>query len=1015
MPERITKLQPTRTISLRGFDSLGASAALHSVSDTGFTVSGSFRDPADFAVLMLWDADNFYEHPRLKYLPNTDFNGMVLTFDVAYWNLMPLNCTKYATIDWPYLDAITEGEGRHQIRLSNHAVRVAGADTPASACFTFEGDNLDAYDRVTLWYQNIAFDYQVPGKLRTEYQFFAHGPNTVHSIAIAGRSYAYVEVDGDGSADVARHLRDLVNGVEGPDPADPDAVAKDGSVAHAVVLEGRKDTGASFQVSASDYNVPETLWQVKLSTVLNSLAGQVNGLDWSEAQAPFALEAAVSGNTIEFTTQTGGFDANFLTMYATSKNDRLRTVESEVAFEGGSSNSTFRVTIDFSLLGLTAVRQLWLTFAPQLANGQDYLPQEWRALFTNWTVTGPESALRLQVAGPGSVRVPSTDSRCSYSGDWVPQEGFFADNLARGTQTASGAVTVRYHCPQPHDLWLGTSLYGDRGSVGVTVDGVALTDFDARLAVEPSLQTRRRLMTGLAPGDHTVTLQSRGTGPFYFDFLEAVVESDVPDPLPARTDLTAALDYSTDHTYKLPPARILWNLENLGLKGPLNQYLGVFWWNQRQEAGGTRASASITFNPVYTPGDALFLRIGGIAIGKTVFPYETGETVAKHFMFQVNAQYVGVWASVSGRTLTLHCRSAAAAYKYDVSAWVEPAGGGTAEVLVTGSLRWGASGTWEINPNEGPALNRGAREWHLDFYTECRLRGFTPMTAISMELVNPPEGFAALYPDGQPVITATGFGSLHSTHCSFNSAVAAYQTAVLLDLANLAQQAGVTPRFQLGEFTWWYFTNHSASNPAGGMAYYDAETAAGAQALLGRPLHVFLTPDDDPQVNGGADAEYLRARLRDYAEALMTAVRSAHPGTEFEVLFPYDVNYPSPAGPYQLGGRLNCRVNLPAEWRSKNACGFDTFKLEGLNFGAWSRNLNLVRQSLEFGASLDWPKSSLRAMVPVFRGGYPWHRELQYALDLGYGSASLWAFDHVCLYGLELRPKMGARSLLEGI
>ena len=29
--------------------------------------------PADFAVLILHDADNFYEHPRLKYLPDMDF------------------------------------------------------------------------------------------------------------------------------------------------------------------------------------------------------------------------------------------------------------------------------------------------------------------------------------------------------------------------------------------------------------------------------------------------------------------------------------------------------------------------------------------------------------------------------------------------------------------------------------------------------------------------------------------------------------------------------------------------------------------------------------------------------------------------------------------------------------------------------------------------------------------------------------------------------------------------------
>ena len=48
MPERIYKLQPNRTLALRGFDGLGASAALHSATVDSFQVSGNFRDTADF-------------------------------------------------------------------------------------------------------------------------------------------------------------------------------------------------------------------------------------------------------------------------------------------------------------------------------------------------------------------------------------------------------------------------------------------------------------------------------------------------------------------------------------------------------------------------------------------------------------------------------------------------------------------------------------------------------------------------------------------------------------------------------------------------------------------------------------------------------------------------------------------------------------------------------------------------------------------------------------------------------
>jgi hypothetical protein len=40
MPEQIYKLQPDRTLSLRGFDGFGAAAALHSATPSGFQVSG---------------------------------------------------------------------------------------------------------------------------------------------------------------------------------------------------------------------------------------------------------------------------------------------------------------------------------------------------------------------------------------------------------------------------------------------------------------------------------------------------------------------------------------------------------------------------------------------------------------------------------------------------------------------------------------------------------------------------------------------------------------------------------------------------------------------------------------------------------------------------------------------------------------------------------------------------------------------------------------------------------------
>ena len=132
------------------------------------------------------------------------------------------------------------------------------------------------------------------------------------------------------------------------------------------------------------------------------------------------------------------------------------------------------------------------------------------------------------------------------------------------------------------------------------------------------------------------------------------------------------------------------------------------------------------------------------------------------------------------------------------------------------------------------------------------------------------------------------------------------------------------------------------------------------------------------------------------------------------MLFPYDVNHPTPAGVHNLGGKLNRFVNLPVEWESKSTSGLDRFKLEALDFGAWSRNLDLSIEAIYFPVKLGWPRDSIRIMVPVFRGSYPWDQEVTRARDLGLNAINLWAFDHVCLYGWPLNPPPAGIGSMQG-
>ncbi len=1192
MPDVLYKLQPDRTMYLRGFDHLGAGAALHNARPDGFEVTGVFRDPSDFTVLVLWDADDYFNHPSLKYLPDTNFSGLTLQFDASYQNLMPLNSTKYATIDWPYLDVQFSDGTSKQVRLNDYSQVIANPDAPASGTFEIVAPALQAWDRLTLWYLNINFDYTVPGSAQGTLQFYIDAPHKTYTVTIAERSYSYTLGDTDTAATLVRHLLDAINAGGG----DPDIVASAGGSAGEVTLTARTDLGPAVAVSASD-NATLHLFPVKASTVARELARQINAADYDAVQAPFGLRAVSDGAKLTITTTRGGFDANFVRLLAVHKTDTLKTSQQVLHLSGGDSTATLRVNYDFAAkLGEARARQIrkmWLTFAPRLADAQAYTSQEWHAAFTNWTVTGAEAVRQLQVPGPCSYWIGATDSGCQFEGAWSLVDGFYLGGLGRAGQVGA-KLSVRYSSAYPHDLWLATELNATGGTVNAELDAGARTSAVITSGGGGAVTVRKLLFGGLAAGQHTLTL-TVASGTLLFDHLIVCVPvTDIPT-LPAQSDLSAALDYSTDHTYKLPPARILWLFDKLGLRGPINQYIGVFWWNQRVCVGGQTKTAGVRFAGSFVEGDQIFLSIGGQVCGKTVLAPDTAQTMALHFANSINALYVGVWAESDDDQIRIYNRSSGQAYRYTLRAWVagkpgstgtavedaslgaalvqlsgdfavgdqivltagsvpysvtvgagatlataaqalaitinantagvlsasasvdsvtiqnattDPsksyalavrvnvAAGSTGGATVIGSLQIGTLGDWQVDPAQEPPLNAGARAWHEDFYRCCANAGLESTTACSMELVNPPDGFAAQFADGQAVATDVGFASLHSTHCAFSEPMLDYQTRVYTWLAQAMSNAGLAPVLQCGEFTWWYFVQppptaefafyaagngqihiitvngvsyaHVENNPqgessadvanalvaavnagpnayvgaaigsspycvrltpsaasptpilivsdngtssllyTGGMGYYDAGTKHAAEALLKRPLAAFMTPSDDPALNASTDATFLRNRLRDYCGSITAEVKSAVAGTQFEILFADDVNYPVPEGIHSLGGRLNRFVNLPPEWSRPGGSGFDRFKLEELDFGAWNKDLNLVRQCQKLPAALGWPMDRVSCITPVFRPSYAWRNEADSARERGYRAVTLWAFDHVNLYGLEVVPR-GAR------
>lgn len=160
MSETLTKLRPDRDLQCY-FYSPSAIAALSQTSPTGFTVSGSWREQFDWAVIE-WNRDNVFEHPALRNLPDGDLSGVQLSYQETRSNCIPLDSVWYPTVDWPYLRIWAEAGGTeniYKVSLSNYATPIGTYICP-TAQFQLQG-SVTAGDIIELSWLDQHFNYQV--------------------------------------------------------------------------------------------------------------------------------------------------------------------------------------------------------------------------------------------------------------------------------------------------------------------------------------------------------------------------------------------------------------------------------------------------------------------------------------------------------------------------------------------------------------------------------------------------------------------------------------------------------------------------------------------------------------------------------------------------------------------------------------------------------------------------------------------------------------------------------------
>ena len=163
MSEQLQKLQPDRDLQCY-FLEPSAIAALSGASQTGFTVSGTWRQQFDWAVLE-WNRDNVFEHPYFRNLPDGDLSGITLSYQEIRQNCIALDSSIYPTVDWPSLRVWVDtgaGDQIYWIPLANYATAVVGTIVPATITLTLEGTPTGG-DYVGFTFLDEHYTYQLYG------------------------------------------------------------------------------------------------------------------------------------------------------------------------------------------------------------------------------------------------------------------------------------------------------------------------------------------------------------------------------------------------------------------------------------------------------------------------------------------------------------------------------------------------------------------------------------------------------------------------------------------------------------------------------------------------------------------------------------------------------------------------------------------------------------------------------------------------------------------------------------
>jgi hypothetical protein len=827
MPDTLQKLQPDRDLQCYFYEP-SAVAALSGTSAAGFTVSGTWRQQFDWAVIE-WNRDNVFEHPAFRYLPDGDLSGLTLSYQETRQNCIPLDSSLFPTVDWPFLRvwATTSGvEQVYEVPLTSYSTAAAGSYTPATVEFTLSG-SVTAGDYVGLAFLSEHYPYLMNAgdTLETAIDNIYQGINAFSATMSA-------TWPGTGTTITITYLG------TGLPAANLSTTGANGNLIGAYSYVSGSQTEQWDAVSKQfSGGISPSQWQVTLPFA--SLMGTVVG---STDTTPVAVPATAIRKlrwTYAADLQAGAFVRSEFQVTVTNW-----TVTGSGRGYSIAGPGSQRIEDDSSQVQYTGT---WASAGGNFSGGTIHSTSVPSSSVSCTYTSSQDHSLYLgtRLLATGTVISIVVDAQSAASLNLnIPGEDVLIRSLLGQLGSGSHTVTVT------HDGASGTDFYFDFFEIAIVTTTLPIETTETKLTLATDWDTEHSL--ALAPERTAWMIYSLGfqarvnyyVGALWFyellcagqQYASATITfSGSPDPnLITQIILgTYGLSSSFDTT-----------IEHLNLIGDTTETLAT-------------AFAQL-LNGGYT---AVWAQANGSQL--TIYSRAMGS---------------------AGGSITI----ATSANTTDLTIAVS----GTNSIAATGSIPaattfgGGVDGNWYTDLEAMPRLNRAVRDWSQSFFEALNGYGFDATASFSMELGNgdpsTAAGIAQRYPSQDAVLLSTP-----SLQTNFSPTSAAYWQQVHLDMANVMNAAGLTPYLQFGEVQWWYFPELSGTPP--GMPFYDAYTTSTFQTQYGRAMTVISSNTADPSTVP-QEAAFLPGLIGAFTAQIRAFVRGTYPSCRFEVLYPPDVN-----------------------------------------------------------------------------------------------------------------------------